>query len=71
MADDGNYGGDDDGGLAEREAALKRCALVFFAYAVLLSHSSLEVATSLMRPWERKTEKTTSCAERERREKSE
>jgi len=29
MAEDGNYVGDDDGGLAEREAALKRCALVF------------------------------------------
>ena len=31
MADDGsNYGGDDDGGLAEREAALKRCASARF-----------------------------------------
>ena len=70
MADDGsNYGGgDDDGGLAEREAALKRCAASFRFYFIFFVQLA-EDFDVFYAPRGEKERKDHEHAQRERHEK--
>ena len=67
MADDGSNFDGDDGGLAEREAALKRCARACLAFFPFL-FGRRDRSRRDLRARGRRKEKQVSCAERERRE---